>query len=294
MDLRQLKYFVAIVDAGSFGAAARSLRVTQPALTASVQKLEADLGTQLLQRRDRGVSPTSAGQALYDEGRPLLEDFDALEERIRSHGRDDAEEIRVGLTVLFSMQFMGCIARFISSHRNVAVTLVQDGSPELQQRLAAGEIDVGVLSFPMLEKGITMDVLPGEMGGYDVAVVMREDNPLASREKVGFADLVDESWSALSDHFVLGRLLPERMQALHRQANVAFTNDDWEVLLASVANLGSVCLLPAEFEPLTTRTGLAWVPLDDKANRFDVGIATRQGQEFSPALAEFVAALRQG
>lgn len=293
MELRQLKYFIAVAEARSFTTAAKSLLVTQPTLTMAVQKLEAELESKLFHRGEQGNRLTETGQLLYDEGKPLLAGLEELSDRVRAWGTEERETIRVGLTVLFSMQLMQRIARFISTHRNVEVTLVQDGSHALQRRLAAGEIDLGVLSFPKYERDIVIDPLSGEMAGYDVAVVMRADNPLAQRESVAFADLAGQQFSSFGENFVLGRILPERMRSAGLEADVVFTNDDWEVLLTSVDNLGTLTLLPTGFERFSTHEGLAWVPLDDRANHFAVGIATRQGADHSPAVEEMIDALRR-
>lgn len=293
MDIRQLRYFLAVAEHGSFTGAAKTLLVTQPTLTLAVQKLETQLGTKLLRRSASGLQLTNAGQTLYDEGQELLERLDSLEARIMS-GTQERQSVRVGITVLFSTRMMQRIGHYISTHPHVALTLVQDGSRELQRQLVDGSIDVGVLSFPRYESALTLEPLSGELAHYDIAVVMRRDHPLARRKVVTFADLQGSRFSTFSDRFVLGQMLPERTRAAGYAPDVAFANDDWEVLLSSVETLGSVCLLPAGFETLSTHVGLAWVPLDDKARRFAIGVATVQDADVSPAVAEFVAELRRG
>ena len=73
MEFRQLSYFVAVVDTGSISAASRQVHIAQPALTRQIRLLEEDLGTRLLERHPRGVSPTVAGKALYSEAMQLLD-----------------------------------------------------------------------------------------------------------------------------------------------------------------------------------------------------------------------------
>ena len=83
MDLRALRYFIAVLEAGSLSRAAHSLYVAQPALTAQIKKLEGELGAQLLERSHAGVTPTPAGAQLYEDARRLLSDADAMRERIQ-------------------------------------------------------------------------------------------------------------------------------------------------------------------------------------------------------------------
>jgi LysR family nitrogen assimilation transcriptional regulator len=84
LDLRQLRYFVAIVEQGSFSRAAQVLNVAQPALSAHVRNMEADLGTNLLFRSAQGVMPTEAGTTLLRNARLVIEQVAAAEAEVRS------------------------------------------------------------------------------------------------------------------------------------------------------------------------------------------------------------------
>lgn len=293
VELRQLKYFVAIADARSFTTAAKTLMVTQPTLTMAMKKLEGELNTRLFHQGERGHQLTETGQLLYEEGTRILAEVGALEERIRDWGVEHPQNLRIGLTVLFSMQLMDRLALFMATHRDVELTIIQDGSLALQRRLAEGDIDVGILSFPKTAKEIEIQPLTGPHSSYRVAVVVRVDNPLADRPRLTFTDLAGQRFSSFPPRFVLGNMLAERCQHAGFSPDVAFVNDDWDVLLTSVKSLGSVCLIPSEFENFSRHEGLVWIPLEDKANNFPIGIATRKGAEITPALDEFVEILRR-
>jgi LysR family nitrogen assimilation transcriptional regulator len=84
MQHRQLRYFVKIVEAGSFSRAAALIYIAQPALSQQIAELEEGLGTSLLKRSARGVRPTAAGEVLYREASALLKDLDQLPEIVRS------------------------------------------------------------------------------------------------------------------------------------------------------------------------------------------------------------------
>lgn len=292
MDFRQLKYFVAVADAGSMSGAARTLFVTQPTLTVAIQKLEKSLGVQLLDRSTTPLSLTPAGQLLYDKGSPILERIDEVAHQVRALGAQDKSRIRVGLTVLFSMQFMPQITRFMASHPDVEVSLVQSGSRAMQREIASGQLDIGVVSFPCYEPDLEIQPLAGDYGTYTVAAVMCEDHPLATRHAVTYADLAGQSFSSLSDNYVLGEMLEERCQQAGFSPDVVFTNDSWNVLLTSVLDLDTICLLPMQLADLTAIRGLAWVPLEDRISHLPIGIAMIKGRPRPPALAELIAALR--
>lgn len=294
VDLRQLRYFLAIADAGSIAQAARNLFVTQPTLVVSLKKLEADLQAPLFHRGATShYRLTRAGQLLYERGRELSDSLEELEATIHQMGVEQRETLRIGITVLFAMQFMPSISSFIETHPSIDVTLTQGGSRELQGSLAKGDIDVGLLSFPIYEPDVAIEALACGVGSYNVAVVMLDSNPLAKRSSVTFADLHAQRFCTLSDKFVLGTILEQRCRAAGFEPDIAIVNDDWEVLLTAMENLNGVCLIPSGLRSFSAQKNLAWVPLDDKINVLPIGFATPRNRDLSHAAEAFITTMRQ-
>jgi LysR family nitrogen assimilation transcriptional regulator len=102
VELRTLRYFIAVLEAGSLSRAAGSLYVAQPALTAQIRKLEEDLGAQLFERSHAGMTPTPAGLQLYQDARRLLSDAAAVRERVRSLPQGPEGSVTVALPVLLA------------------------------------------------------------------------------------------------------------------------------------------------------------------------------------------------
>ena len=143
MEIRQLKYFLAIAEAKNYSRAAESLFVTQPTLTLSMQKLEKEFDLNLFYQSADGLELTDAGLFLYENASELVEDYDQLVKELQTKDKKDKETIRIGLTVLSAIQFMGQISKFIADNHNVEVRLIQTGSKKLQSMLADREIDFG-------------------------------------------------------------------------------------------------------------------------------------------------------
>ncbi len=97
MDLRQLRYFVAIVEHGSLSKAATVLRVAQPALSLHVRNMEADFGKPLLLRSPQGVRATPAGEILFRDAQQIIAQFEATREEIRGHSGEPSGRVRVGM-----------------------------------------------------------------------------------------------------------------------------------------------------------------------------------------------------
>src|SRR5262249_25004719 len=107
MQFRHLRYFVKIVEAGSFSRAAATIHVAQPALSQQIAELEEQLGVTLLQRSARGVRPTPSGEALYREASAILRQIEQLPGIVRSTGGEIEGAVGVGMSSTFAATFAG-------------------------------------------------------------------------------------------------------------------------------------------------------------------------------------------
>jgi DNA-binding transcriptional LysR family regulator len=265
MDIRQLRYFIAIANAKSYSTAAKSLFVTQPTLSWTIQKLESDLNSKLFYNSDRGIELTENGQLLYEQGKNIVKEIDDLTELIRGQENTAEKSLKIGITVLLSIKYMQSISEFISSHSNIKMALVQKGSKRIQEMVSTGELDLGLVSFPIYYDNLEIEPFASPLPHYDVSVVVSNDNPLASNKILKLIDLKDEAFSILSDDFVLGNLIYDRCHEVGFDPSVIFQNENWEVLLENVAISNSITFLPTEFSTIATRKDVKWINLRTKS-----------------------------
>jgi DNA-binding transcriptional LysR family regulator len=194
MDLRLLRYFVAVVEERHIGRAATRLRMTQPPLSRAVKQLEAELGAVLLHRSPTGVAPTAAGTALYEEARTLLAQADQL--RVRVAAAAGAATITIG-TLADSAEQAGTrlAAAFHERHPGVDVRVREADFTDPTTGLRAGLVEVALTRAPFEDAGISTLVLRAD----PVGVVLRTDDPLARRDSLHLRDLDDRRWFRLPD-----------------------------------------------------------------------------------------------
>lgn len=155
MDLRQLRYFVAIVEAGSFSRAALALRIAQPALSLHVRNMETDLGAELLLRTPQGVVPTAAGQILLERARALVADFEDLKLAVAEHDSEPAGEVRLGLPGTIGDRLsVPLILRAREKHPRIHLKVAEAMSGFVLDWLRDGRVDVGLLYLPVRERGL--------------------------------------------------------------------------------------------------------------------------------------------
>lgn len=147
MEFRQLRYFLAVAEAGSLTAASRRIHVAQPALTRQIRLLEEDLGTRLFERQARGMVMTVAGRALVEEARELLAHRDQLRGRLSALGSGISGRLSLGITVthLWVPRVSSLLADFRRRYPDIALEVYPLLSGPTLERLREGTLDAGLL-----------------------------------------------------------------------------------------------------------------------------------------------------
>jgi DNA-binding transcriptional LysR family regulator len=185
LDLRKLRYFVAVADRLHFGRAAEELHIAQPALSRQIRALEQDLGASLFTRNRHGVVLTDAGRQLLADSGPLLASADAVRRRVTvaAHGsRRLAVGFRTGIPVIPAAQ------AFEARHPDVVVDVQRIEWDDQAPMLLDGRIDVGYVRLPIDETGLRVIPLYTE----PLMVVLPAGHRLAGKEEVTEADLAGE------------------------------------------------------------------------------------------------------
>ena len=149
LNLDQLRTLIAIVDLGTFSAAARALHLAQPTISLHVSELESRLGTPLLVRGSRRVTPTAAGAALAERGRRLLRDADDAVDAVKRQSEGRAGRVRVGTSTGVVVDLLPQVLEALErEHSGIDVEVSILGSNEALARLAAGTLDIGLVALP--------------------------------------------------------------------------------------------------------------------------------------------------
>jgi LysR family nitrogen assimilation transcriptional regulator len=159
MDLRQLEYFVQVVEAGGFSQAAAQLNLTQSALSRQVGHLESELGQRLLSRTGRGVLPTEAGTALHDHAKAILELADQVREELRALKTSPRGHLSVGLPPRVAHVLTApLVERFCERFPRAMLTVVEGLSTNLREWLISGRIDLALMFEPAAAPQLTYEM----------------------------------------------------------------------------------------------------------------------------------------
>ncbi|MNC23322.1 HTH-type transcriptional regulator GltR [compost metagenome] len=186
MELKTLKTFQAIVNTGSFNRAADELNYAQSTITMQIQKLEAELGVQLLERGKQQISLTEAGRLLYEQSLRIVKDMELLENRLGDLTAGEAGNLRLGATdPTASYRLPVLLQEFMSRHPGIDISVDIGGTPALTERLLRGELDMMLSSAPEMSKGLHYEPLFIEK----FVLLLPEDHPLADVPEVTSSQL---------------------------------------------------------------------------------------------------------
>lgn len=146
MQFRHLRYFVKIVEAGSFSRAAATIHVAQPALSQQIADLEARMGIALLQRTPRGVRPTAAGEVLYREASSILQELEQLPGLLNSGSTEVEGKVSVGFAMSVSVAMSGSLLDVCKAkYPKLALKFADGDSESLEARIVARNLDMAVV-----------------------------------------------------------------------------------------------------------------------------------------------------
>jgi LysR family cyn operon transcriptional activator len=239
MDLRHLRYFVAVADAGTVSGAADRLRITQPALSRQIHDLEQQLGVRLFDRVGRRLDLTADGEDLLRRSRELLVHVEALTDRARALQVGDAGILRVGATSqTIETVLAPFLPRYRRAHPSVEVHLVEDGGFRLLPRLRAGELQVVVATpGPGLQY---RPLFPGR-----VLALMMPCHPLARHGALEVKALAAEPLLLLREGFQTRQWFDGACQIAHVRPRVLIESSAPAALVALARAGHGIAVVPS-------------------------------------------------
>jgi len=290
MELHQLRYFVAVVEAGGFSRAAARLHVAQPSLSQQIAKLEQELGQPLLDRLPRGVVPTDAGRRFYERARRVLAEV-ADATRCVADCRETLEgRLVIGAIPTIAPGLLpGLLARFTAEHPRVEIEVVEEVTERLLHRMDEGQIDLALVSSVEVHTAIHSEPL----GSEPLGVLVAATHPLARRRQLRWPDLDGRKALVLSELHCLGRQVDEFCKARDVQWQVWFHAAHLGTILEMVAQGIGLSLVPRTFEPIAAARGCRWVPLRDPIPKRDINLLLHNLRYRTRATLAFAELARQ-
>lgn len=288
MELRHLRYFLAVADAAHFRQAADALHVSQPTLSLQVQQLERELGTALFDRIGRRVRLNAAGELFRDHARRVLRELEEAQV-----GLDELDGLKRGRLAVGVVQTVNAylvpaaVAGFSAAHPGVVLRIDELSAGEIEGGVADGTLDLGVSFAPPSGDGVEATLLFDE----ELVLVVPAGHRWVGRTRVRMADLDGEPLAVLPRGFCTRRIIDESLAAAGVKPRVAAEMNSVAGLISVVGMGGPASILPA-LAVAGDCGGFRIVRLADPTPRRSVGLLTRRGGRPLRAGVTFADAIR--
>lgn len=291
MELRHLRYFVAVAEELNFTRAAARLHIGQPPLSMQIRDLEGEIGVRLFERTQRRVALTPAGQSFLEHAYRILANVGEAVADAQRAARGELGELRVGFTS--SLPFTDLLPDALHAYRvrypAVRLHLREMFTPEQFSAIARGELDVG---FVRLQGGRAPDgITLREVARNPLRLVVNVGHRLAAGGPVAFADLRDEDF--ISFPADVGTDLPAVLRGLCRQAGfeprIVQTAREATTQIGLVAAGLGIAILPAPLETVRMAR-VRYLAITDTDAQFRLAVATASGPA-GPLLGGFLAVI---
>lgn len=290
MDLRHLRYFIAVAEAGSFVHAAGRLHISQPPLSTQIKDLETELEVRLFERSARGVSLTPAGNAFYAEARSVLDRLEHARTAAQRADRGEQGALEVGFISIADYNVLPAgLKLFRASHPGVEVRLHELTTDAQMRELAMERLDVGIALGPVHDPDTCFVPLLRER----LILAAPADHPLVrSRKSLSLAQVGSERFVMVPRALAPG--LHDLTIAYCQSAGFVPKIDQYAKQMQTVISLVSsdfgFALVPESLQHLQ-RTGVRYLPLRPASPWIETGVIHRR-RCANPAVPKFVDALQ--
>ena len=291
MELRQLRYLVALAEELNFTRAAAAEHIAQPALSQQIRKLEGEIGVALVERTTRHVSLTEAGQLLVVRARRILAELDSAHSELEALRGIDRGHVTIGaIHTMGPIDLSLALAEFHARYPHIALSVREQTSEECAELLRIDELDLAFLS-------VTERVESHELGLHqliseELLVLLPVDHALARHQEVRMAELAHEQFISFRQGARLRELLFSAGRDAQFEPRVTLESNESHRIRGLVSRGLGVAILPRS-DAIGQGAEVAVARLVAPALRRDITLAWRAGRRHSPAANAFMELARE-
>jgi|SRR5438128_1285040 len=288
MELHQLRYFCAVADTGSFSRAAEQSHVSQPSLSQQILKLEDELGARLFDRLGRSVRLTELGKTFLPRARAVLRELEAARGDVVERKDSVAGSVTVGAIPTVAPYLLPrVLASFSRKFPQVQLTVIEEITPVLLDRLRASAVDLAVLALPI--RGHEFESTP--LLTEPLFAVLPQKHKLARRRSISLKDVRKEPFLLLRDGHCFRENAVAACDRARVHPQVIFESGQFSSLLSMVGAGMGVSLIPQM--AMDKKSGCRYVSISDPEATRTIGAVTLRGRSLTRASLSFLSLLQK-
>lgn len=278
MDFKQVSYFTAVAQEGSFSKAAETLSVSQPTLSIAVKKLEEELGVKLFYSFDRRQHLTDEGLRLLDGTKQMLDLYRKTVEEVKTSNSFSSGIFTLGLSPLFGACFFGdLIPSFSAAYPNIKINMIEDGANRINQRIEDGTVDLAVT---LKTEQISIFESCHFSTQKNVAL-LHKSHPLANAASISVRELQNDPFAIFNQDFILHQQIMSSCRCAGFRPKIALLSSQWDFMVELVARNRAVSILPKPVLDKYPTPNIRCIPLSDGMKYWDIALAWNK-QKYMP------------
>lgn len=289
MELRHLRYFVALAENLSFTRAAERVHVTQSTLSHQIRQLEEEVGQPLFERIGKKVITTEAGELFLGFARRAMQEVDHGIALLQPHTGGLSGQVRVGTTHTFNIALIPeCVAQLLARHPAVQVRVEEFSADQIATGLQAGDLDLGIAYRPNASSELWFEPLYNE----EMVLVVSTAHPLATRRRIRMVELHQQRLVLLPQHFATRAMLDECFRASGAVPVVAAEMSTIAPMLGLVLRMSIGAIVAVNAVPAALQ-GLVSIPIESPTPIRTPGMLWRLNGDKAAAVQSFAVIVRR-
>src|ERR1051326_10989 len=267
LEIRHLRYFLAVADAGSFSRAADRLGISQPSVSQQMRDLEVSLRVSLFQRRGKRILLTPRGLLFQDHARAILRQLENLLDELNTEPGQLRGALHLGVIPVLNVPLVpDLLGVFSTDHPAISVTVEEISSTEIETALEEGQLDIGLGFVTHYSPNLRYERLCAD----EFALIVSENHPWAKRRSIPFTALHQQRLVQLTDSFVMRRMIDQLCRNHQIRPRAVAELSAIEPLLRSLGPMRAAAIMPKI--TLRGREGLKLTPIPLRGKKLGVEI----------------------
>ncbi|GIP47567.1 HTH-type transcriptional regulator CynR [compost metagenome] len=285
MDIRQMQVLIEVARQRSFTKAAEAMYITQPTISKTIKAMEEELGVVLFDRVGKKIELTDAGRIIATQAQQIVTSFQNLMAELDDLRNLKKGHLRIGLPPMVGASFFPkVIGEFHQRYPDITIQLFEDGAKKVEQDVAGGLLDVGVVVLPTVEAELSCFPFVEEK----LNLVVHPSHPLAEQESAELSELSQDGFVLFREDFTLhDRIIGECAKAGF-QPHVIYESSQWDLISEMVAVGLGITLLPETICREIDDEGVRIIPLVKPVIPWKLGIVWRDDRYQSFATREWI------
>jgi LysR family cyn operon transcriptional activator len=284
VEVRHLRYFLAVAESGSFSRAADRLQISQPSVSQQMRDLETGLRVTLFQRRGKRILLTPAGVVFQEHARAVLRQLETCLQELGSEPGQVRGILRIGVVPILNVPLVPpLLGPFAAAHPGINLVVEEISSTEIETALEEGRMDVGLGFVTRHSPNLRYERLCGD----EFALIVSAKHPWAKRRTIDFSELHQQRLLQLPDSFVMRRMTDDICRNHQVRPRIVAEIDAIETLLRSLAPLDAGALMPKIALGRRENLCLKAIRLRGKKLGLEIGLLRLRDSPANTAIADF-------